>query len=83
MLLAVVIVWKAFGRLNAPEQVHGGLMLAVTLVGMVGNVVAAMLLFRGQKTSINLRGAFLHVIGICWGRWPHWWPPLVSSYLAP
>ena len=63
MLLAVVIVWKAFGRLQAPEPVHGGLMLVVTLAGLAGNVVAALLLYRGQQTSINLRGAFLHVIG--------------------
>ena len=63
MLLALVIVWKAFGRLHAPEQVHGGLMLAVTLAGLAGNAVAALLLYRGQQTSINMRGAFLHVIG--------------------
>lgn len=63
MLLSLVIVWKAFGRLRAPEPVHGGLMLAVTLLGLAGNAAAAMLLFRGQQTSINVRGAFLHVIG--------------------
>lgn len=63
MLLALWIIWEAFGRLRTPEPVRGGLMLVVTLAGLAGNIVAAFLLFRGQQTSINIRGAFLHVIG--------------------
>lgn len=63
MVLSLVIVWEAFGRLRAPQAVRGELMLAVTLAGLLGNAVAAVLLFRGQQTSINVRGAFLHVIG--------------------
>ncbi len=63
MLLSLVIVWKAFGRLRSPEPVEGALMLVVTLAGLAGNALAAALLFRGQQSSINVRGAFLHVIG--------------------
>ncbi len=63
MVLSLVIVWEAFARLRAPQAVRGELMLAVTLAGLAGNAVAAVLLFRGQQTSINVRGAFLHVIG--------------------
>ncbi len=63
ILLSLVIIWEALARLRSPEPVQGGLMLVITLVGLVCNVAAAFLLFRGQQTSINVRGAFLHVIG--------------------
>lgn len=63
MGLALIIVWEALGRLRAPQAVHAELMLGVTLVGLAGNIAAATLLFRGQQSSINVRGAFLHVVG--------------------
>lgn len=63
MLLSVWITWEAYGRLRAPQQVRGGLMLAVTLVGLAGNIAAMALLYGGQKTSLNVRGAFLHIVG--------------------
>ncbi len=63
MALSLVIVWEAISRLRSPEPVRGELMLVITLIGLAGNIVAAFLLFRGQQSSINVRGAFLHVIG--------------------
>jgi len=63
MALSVWIVWEALLRLRSPQAVRGGPMLAVTLAGLAGNVVAAGLLYRGQSSSINLRGAFLHIVG--------------------
>lgn len=63
MALSVWIVWEALLRLRSPQPVRGDLMLAATLAGLAGNVAAAALLFRGQSTSINLRGAFLHIVG--------------------
>jgi cobalt-zinc-cadmium efflux system protein len=63
MALSVWIVGEALLRLRSPQPVRGGLMLAATLAGLAGNVVAAALLYRGQSSSINLRGAFLHIVG--------------------
>ncbi len=63
ILLSVWIIWEALLRLRSPEPVRGGLMLIATLVGLAGNVAAAGLLYRGQSSSINLRGAFLHMLG--------------------
>jgi len=63
ILLSLWIIYEALLRLRSPQQVSGGLMLAATLVGLAGNIAAAVLLFRGQGTSINVRGAFLHIVG--------------------
>ena len=38
-------------------------MLAVASVGLLANLVTAGLLYRGQHHNLNIRGAFLHVVG--------------------
>jgi len=59
--VGVVIVYTAIRRLVDPPEVRGGIVLAVALVGMAVNVVAAWLLHEPSRDSLNVRGAFLHV----------------------
>jgi cobalt-zinc-cadmium efflux system protein len=42
--------------------VHGGIVLVVALVGVVVNLAATLVLSRADQTSLNVRGAFLHVV---------------------
>jgi cobalt-zinc-cadmium efflux system protein len=49
-------------RLSDPPEIPGETVLAVAVVGLAVNLVCAYLLFEGQKTSLNLRGAFLEVV---------------------
>jgi cobalt-zinc-cadmium efflux system protein len=65
MLVAIsaAIFWQAYLRLRAPEPVQGGIMLAVAIAGFVMNVVAARMLHASSHHNLNLRGAYLHVIG--------------------
>jgi len=44
-------------------EVAGGLMLAVAIVGLVANAVAMWLLSSAQRHSLNVRGAYLEVLG--------------------
>jgi cobalt-zinc-cadmium efflux system protein len=60
-LLAVWIVWSAIHRLVDPQDVRGGVVLFVALAGALVSVVAAYVLARGSKESLNVRGAFLHI----------------------
>jgi cobalt-zinc-cadmium efflux system protein len=57
------ITVEAIGRVMAPEEVRGGLMLAVAGAGLVVNVVAFLLLRGGDRRNLNIRGATLHVLG--------------------
>lgn len=50
-------------RLVEPTEVEGGLMLAVAVVGLVANGIGLALLHRGQSESLNVRGAYLEVLG--------------------
>ncbi|MGF3057292.1 cation diffusion facilitator family transporter [Microbacterium sp. YY-01] len=64
-VLATVVAVQGIGRLLHPGEVEvaGPLMLAVAAVGMLANALSMWLLSRAQKTSINVRGAYLEVMG--------------------
>ena len=51
------IVWEAFQRIQAPQPVLAGPMLAVALAGLAINLVGFWLLHRGDRHNVNLRGA--------------------------
>ncbi len=63
IVISLVIFYEAWARLHEPMEIRGGLMLAVAAVGLVVNVVAAVLLQRSAGHSLNVRGAYLHVLG--------------------
>ncbi|HWS50059.1 MAG TPA: cation diffusion facilitator family transporter [Microbacterium sp.] len=65
ILLAGWVAVEGIGRLLDPSgvEVAGTLMLVVAAVGLVANAVSMWLLSRAQKTSINVRGAYLEVMG--------------------
>lgn len=68
IILILLSAWVAFegvGRLLHPAEaeVVGSLMLIVAAVGLVANGVSMWLLSAAQRTSINVRGAYLEVMG--------------------
>lgn len=65
ILLAGWVGFEAVTRLLNPSDVEvvGPLMLTVAVVGLLANAVSMWLLSRAQRTSINVRGAYLEVMG--------------------
>lgn len=61
--VAAYILYEAVQRLAAPPDVVGLPMLAVAFIGLVVNLVSMRLLHAGAQTSLNLRGAYLEVLG--------------------
>jgi len=61
--VAVFVLFEAWRRLTAPPEVQGGLMLAVAIAGMAANGVSMWLLRDAQSKSLNMRGAYLEVLG--------------------
>src|SRR6266542_650270 len=62
LVIGIWIVYGAVRRLIDPPEVRGGLVLVVALVGVAVNIAATSLLSRASRTSINVRGAFVHVL---------------------
>lgn len=57
------IVIEALQRFRHPENVAGGVMLGAAALGFVVNGIAARLLHGAHEGSLNVRGAYLHVLG--------------------
>lgn len=60
--LAAWLVYEAWSRLRDPPAVRGGIVTAVGVVGLGVNLAMAALLHGGQGRSMNMRGAYLHVV---------------------
>jgi cation diffusion facilitator family transporter len=60
---AAFIVFEAVQRFQNPQPVIGRLVMGLAAVGIAGNGLSACLLHRDSKHSLNVRGAFLHMIG--------------------
>ncbi|MEU3397890.1 cation diffusion facilitator family transporter [Streptomyces filamentosus] len=56
------VLYEAVQRFMEPAETKGGLAIAFAVVGLVANVVSLSLLMRGQKESLNVRGAYLEVM---------------------
>jgi cobalt-zinc-cadmium efflux system protein len=67
LILAGFIAYDAVRRLFAPPHVHGALVLAVALAGILVNVAAAWTLSRADRRSLNVQGSLQHVITDLYG----------------
>jgi len=56
------LLFEAVERFIEPAQTRGGLTVVFALVGLAANMVSLTLLMRGQKESLNVRGAYLEVL---------------------
>ena len=63
LVISGVILVEAWGRLREPAAIDGVVMLVVATLGLGVNVVGALLLHRHAHDNLNVRGAYLHVIG--------------------
>ncbi|HLM20840.1 MAG TPA: cation diffusion facilitator family transporter [Propionibacteriaceae bacterium] len=66
LLLVGVAVWvliKAVDRLREPVEIEAGLMLVVAAVGVLANLAGLLVLRPAQAKSLNMRGAYLEVLG--------------------
>lgn len=65
LLVAAVIfiLYEAVQRLRHPEVVSGGIVMWLASIGILGNGFSAWLLHKDAGHSLNVRGAFLHMLG--------------------
>ena len=62
ILLAAYFLYEGVHRLIDPPAVAGGLVLVTALVGIVVNLAAAWLISRADRKSLNVEGAYQHIL---------------------
>ncbi len=67
LVIAGIVAAEAIGRLIHPPQVDGGPVVAVAAAGIVVNIAAAWVLARASRSSLNVQGAFRHVLTDLYG----------------
>ena len=62
--LSIYILYEAIVRLSSPPSVIGKGMIIISAIGLVINIVVAWILSRGEtKENLNIKSAFMHVLG--------------------
>lgn len=61
--LTALLVYEAILRFKAPPEVKGSLLLVVASMGLIVNLISAWMLHSARSESLNMRAAYLHVLG--------------------
>ena len=62
LVMTVFILIEGIGRLRDPEPVESGLVVLVAAIALVGNTVAALILYERGQDDLNMRSAMLHMV---------------------
>jgi cobalt-zinc-cadmium efflux system protein len=63
VLLSIWVIYEAVTRWQSPPPINGFRLTVIAVGGLLVNVIAAKLLHSGHKHDLNIRGAWLHVMG--------------------
>lgn len=63
IIIAFLIIYEAYQRFAQPQSIDAPVMIVIATGGLLVNIVGAMILHKGSKENLNIKGAFLHVIG--------------------
>ncbi|HRQ24009.1 MAG TPA: cation diffusion facilitator family transporter [Anaerolineales bacterium] len=95
ILIALGIFYEAHRRFLSPPEVNAPILIGVGIVAFIINLVTALLVKKGSENDLNLRSAFLHLMGdvlstlgavfagvlIFFTQW-NWLDPLVSVLIG-
>jgi cobalt-zinc-cadmium efflux system protein len=61
--ISVFLIFEAWERFNNPQPVQSVLMMTVAVIGLLANLASVLLLKSHKKGNINIKAAYLHLIG--------------------
>lgn len=95
LALSLLVLGEAWKRWGDPRPIEGALMTGVAAGGLLVNLLALAILHGGRHEGLNVRGAWLHVLGdtlgsvgavasgvAVWVRGWTWADPLASALIA-
>jgi cobalt-zinc-cadmium efflux system protein len=62
VIIVGIIFWQALKRFGGSYEINSQLMIIVALAGLGANIASAMVLYKNRNVTVNMKGAFLHVV---------------------
>ena len=62
-VISIYLIYEAVLRFLHPEPVKSGLMLIIAVIGLFANLVSMLFLHRDSKESLNVKAAYIHLLG--------------------
>lgn len=62
VVIALFLIKEGIERFYNPQPIDGTVMFVVAVIGLLGNVITAMLLYRSSKDNLNIRSAYIHIL---------------------
>jgi len=63
IVMSVFLLKEAWERWNDPREINSMIMLVVAMIGLLANLYAVIILKKDAHKSINVRAAYMHLIG--------------------
>src|SRR5713226_5175319 len=63
VVIALLIFWEAASRMRQPESVKSTPMIVVALIAILLNIVISLWVRRAARDDLNVRSAYLHMLG--------------------
>jgi cobalt-zinc-cadmium efflux system protein len=67
LVVSALVAFEAIRRLVTPHEVEGGVVLVVAIVGVAVNILAAATLAKANRSSLNVEGAYQHILTDLYG----------------
>lgn len=62
IVVSIFLIIEAVKRIEHPAHINGPIMLTVAVVGLLANLLSAILLHTGSKDNLNIKATYLHVL---------------------
>lgn len=62
VIIALFLIKEGIERFYDPQPIDGMVMFVVAVIGLLGNIITAVLLYRSADENLNLRSAYLHIL---------------------
>lgn len=61
--ISVFLFKEAYYKFVNPQQINGGVVIWVALIGLAANILGVLLLKKGAHGDLNIKSAYLHLLG--------------------
>lgn len=62
IIVSAFLLIEAVKRFSSPSTIDGPVMLTVAVIGLLANLISALLLHKGSKGSLNIKATYLHIL---------------------